>query len=97
MGKLCQVKHLRGRPKQSPAKRLLDRLESQQEVVLRFLYNFDVLFVNPQPEHDLRMIKLKRKITGGFRSRDSAHQFCRIRSYSSSSRKQGHNFWDARG
>jgi Transposase IS66 family len=64
---------------------------TRKQDVLRFLIDPQVPFTNNLAEQDGRMMKLRQKISGGFRSEDGAKDFAVIRSVLSTARKQG---WD---
>ncbi len=72
------------------ARRLLDR----QDDYLRFTTNFRAPPDNNGTERDIRMAKLKQKISGCLRTTAGARQFCAIRSYLSTAAKHGLGFLD---
>jgi transposase len=81
----------RGRVPRRIGHNLLLRLHGRKLDVLRFLSDPTVPFTNNLAERDGRMMKLRQKISGGFRSTDGAEDFATIRSLLSTARKQG---WD---
>ena len=78
-----------GRARRSPAARLLARLDTHRDEVLRSLDDCRVPFDNNQAERDLRMVKLQQKISGCWRTPAGAEAFLALRSYLSTARKHG--------
>jgi transposase len=72
------------------ARRLLDR----QDDYLRFTTDWRIPADNNGSERDIRMIKLRQKVSGCLRSLAGAQQFCAIRSYLSTAAKHGRHFFD---
>lgn len=85
----------RGRAAKPKELNLLDRLDQHQSCVLAFLKETEVPFTNNQAEQDVRMAKIKQKVSGCFRSWKGAELFATIRSYISTSIKQKQGVFEA--
>jgi transposase len=68
---------------------LLQRLYKYKTDTLLFMHNFAVPSTNNLAEQDIRMMKVKIKISGGFRSSEGAEDFAALRSVISTARKRG--------
>jgi len=77
------------RAKQSKEQNLLDRLEGYDVCILAFLRELDLPFTNNEAERAFRMLKVRLKISGCFRTLEGARRHARIRSYISTLRKHG--------
>jgi transposase len=81
----------RGRQKRTEARRMLDALKDDMPQMLRFLTDHGVPFDNNQAERDVRMAKVKMKVSGCFRTFAGAQTFATIRSYISTVKKHSRN------
>ena len=79
----------RGRAPRRTGHNLILRLATRKQDTLRFLHDPAVPFTNNQAERNGRMMKLRQKISGGFRSLEGATDFAVIRSFLSTAKKQG--------
>ena len=73
---------------------LARRLADRQDDYLRFITDWRIPPDNNGSERDIRMIKLRQKVSGCLRTLAGAKQFCAIRSYLSTAAKHGQNFFD---
>ncbi len=85
----------RGRTPKGKALCLLERLQNHKKSVVDFICDFKKPFDNNLAERDVRMIKVKEKISGTFRSDKGAQRFCKIRSLISTAIKQNQNVFDS--
>jgi transposase len=81
----------RGRIAKSDAHNLWERLKRHETAVLLFAKNGHVAFTNNRAERDLRMAKVKQKVSGCFRKQQYAHAYCRISSYLQTMAAEGVN------
>lgn len=82
---------IRGRAAQTKSCNLLMRLKQNEDQILRFMTHKHAQFDNNQAERDLRMNKVRQKISGGFRSDKAGEEFMAIRSFVATVIKRGHD------
>jgi transposase len=90
-----KIKGRRGATKKSKSHNLLERFINYKSEVLAFAKNFLIPFGNNLAEQAIRMVKVKQKISGCFRSEQGAKDFADIRSYISTMQKQGYTIIQA--
>jgi transposase len=78
-------------PTPPDSRRMVKRLVKNEQETLLFMYDFDVPFTNNLAERDIRMPKAKQKISGGFRTKEGAASFARIRGFISTAKKRKKN------
>ena len=81
----------RGRRKRGKVRALIDRLQEYKASVCLFIENFAVPFSNNQAEQDIRIVKVKTKVSGCFRTENGASDYLKIMSYVGTAKKHGMN------
>lgn len=85
----------KGRTKKTDAQNLWERLDKYEDFVLKFAKVKEVDFTNNRAERDLRISKVKQKMSGCFRTQEMAFAFNRISSYLMSMRYRGYSSTEA--
>ena len=85
----------RGQKKKGKILSLVDRLANYKASICLFIHNFKVPFDNNQVERDLRMVKVKTKVSGCFRTEKGARDYLKIMPYVGTAHKQGYNAYEA--
>ncbi len=85
----------RGRQKKGKTRALIERLENYKGAVCLFFHDFKVEFDNNQAERDLRIIKVKIKVSGCFRSENGIRDFPAVMSYVGTAKKHNKNAFQA--
>lgn len=88
-----KVKQGKGRPKNTPGRNLLRRLQQHEEAVLAFALVEGIPFTNNLAERDLRPAKVKQKVSGCFRTLLGAEVYARLQAIIATCRKQGRNIF----
>ena len=86
-----RAKGKRGKLPKSDAHNLWERLKEHESFVLAFARESSISFTNNRAERDLRMTKVKQKVSGCFRTEQYAHAYCRISSYLQTMSAKGYN------
>lgn len=89
------TKKKRGRKKKGEILALVERLANYKASVCLFIHSFMVLFDNNQAKHDLRMIKVKTKVSDCFRTEEGVRDYLKIMSCVGTEHKQGYNAYEA--
>lgn len=87
--------NVRGKPKQSKGRNLLNRLIKYRDLWLAFAFEPDVPFSNNQAERDIRCLKTKQKVATNFQTLKGAQHYARIQSFVSTLRKHSMNVFSA--
>jgi transposase len=85
----------RGRKKKGKTLALIERLSLHKKSICMFIHKFVVPFDNNQAERDIRMIKVKTKVSGCFRSNEGASNYLKIMSYVGTAKKHGYSAFKA--
>jgi len=85
----------RGRQKKGKIRSLIERLAKYKAEVCLFINDFSIPFDNNQAERDIRMFKVKQKVSGCFRTKEGADTFAKIMSYLGTANKHGINAYKA--